>query len=342
MTTPLPAPRTSPRVARALIGLLLPRDEQEFVLGDLEEGFTARLAAGADLRAARRWYWRAALSSIAAIGPVPAQWLRGRGLGYDIRFALRSLSRSPTFTVPAVLVLTLGIGATTAVFSVVDAVVFRPLAFEDEGRLLSLSEVSASGAPSGGSVAPQNFFDWRERAGGVFEDLAAAAGGALVLADRPEPERLQIVTVTSSLFRILRVQPARGQLFTPANEIAGNHRLLVISDGLWRRRFGGDPQIIGRSLPTADGSWTIVAVMPPGFVYPVGLPTAIEAWAPLVSTAALHDRDVPGRAYYLRVTGRLSEGTTIERARAQMNEVNAQLARDTPRGSRTRRFASSR
>ena len=335
MTASSPAARTSPRVARALIRILLPRDEREFVLGDLEEAFTKRVAAGEDPRIARRWYWRAALSTIAAIGRVDARscarWLQGGGgIGYDIKFALRSLSRSPSFTLPAI------VGTDPRHWRHDRSLFGRrrrrapPAAVRGSGPSDCAERGQRLGGSSGGSVAPQNFFDWRDRQGGVFEDLAAAAGGSLVLTDRPQPERVQIVRVSSSLFRLLRARPARGQLFTAANEIDGNHRQLVISDALWRGRFGGDPQVIGRPLTTTDGAWTIVAVMPPGFTYPVGLPKAIEAWAPFVSTLALRNRGVPGRAYYLRVIGRLSEGTTIDRARSQMNQVTAQLARENP------------
>jgi hypothetical protein len=154
-----------PRLARTLVGWFVPASEREFVLGDLEETFAARVAAGAGRRAARRSYWRAALSSIASVRRHSrfSPGTSGRGahpmasLTHDIRFALRSLLRTPGFTLVALTVLALGLGASTAVFSVVDAVVLRPLPLADPDRLINVTEISASGRGFAGSVAPQNF-----------------------------------------------------------------------------------------------------------------------------------------------------------------------------------------
>jgi predicted permease len=248
----------------------------------------------------------------------------------DLRYAIRSLRLAPGFTAVALVVLTLGIGATTAIFSVVDAVVLRPLPFADANRLIDINEVSVSGKGYSGSVTPQNFFDWRDQQGAVFEDLAAIGGGSITLRDRTDPESLQTIRVSASLFSMLRVQPERGQLFTAANEVDGNHRILLISDGLWRRRFGADPSIVGKSLPTSDGTWLIAGVMPAGFTYPIGLLKPMDVWAPYVATPDEHRRDSPGRSSYLKVVGRLSPGTTIEQARAKMNQVTTDLARAYP------------
>jgi hypothetical protein len=129
---------------------------------------------------------------------------------------------------------------------------------------------------------------------------------------------------------MLRVQPERGRLFTTDNEVDGNHRVLMIGDGLWRRRFGADPAIVGRAVPTSDGAWLIAGVMPPGFTYPVGRVTPIELWAPYVGTPEEHRRDSPTHSSYLQVVGRLSAGTTVEMARARMNQITADLARSYP------------
>jgi putative ABC transport system permease protein len=251
-------------------------------------------------------------------------------LQQDLKYAVRSLRLAPGFTAVALIVLTLGIGATTAIFSVVDAVVLRPLPFPDPERLIDITEVSVSGKGYGGSVTPQNFFDWKAQQGGVFEDLAAVGGMALTFRDRAEPESLQAIRVSASLFGMLRVQPARGRLFTADNEVDGNHRVLMISDGLWRRRFGADPTIVGRAVPTSDGVWLISGVMPRGFEYPVGILKPIELWAPYVGTSEEHSRDSPSHASYLKVVGRLSAGTTVEMARSRMNQITADLARANP------------
>jgi hypothetical protein len=126
------------------------------------------------------------------------------------------------------------------------------------------------------------------------------------------------------------VQPERGGLFTPDNEVDGNQRVLLISDGLWRRRFGADPNIVGRTVPTSDGAWLIVGVMPPGFTYPIGLLKPVEMWAPYVGTPQEHSRDSPSRSSYLKVVGRLSPGSTIDQARAKMNQITGEMARAYP------------
>ena len=251
-------------------------------------------------------------------------------LARDLRYGIRSLRLAPGFTAVALIVLTLGIGATTAIFSVVDAVVLRPLPFPDATRLIDINEVSVSGKGYSGSVTPQNFFDWRAGQGGVFEDLAAVAGGGLIFRDRSEPELVQGIRASASLFGMLRVQPERGGLFTADNEVDGNQRVLLISDGLWRRRFGADPNIVGRTVPTSDGAWLIVGVMPPGFTYPIGLLKPMEMWAPYVGTPQEHSRDSPSRSSYLKVVGRLSPGSTIEQARAKMNQITGEMARAYP------------
>jgi putative ABC transport system permease protein len=248
----------------------------------------------------------------------------------DLQYAVRSFRLAPGFTAVALIVLTLGIGATTAIFSVVDAVVLRPLPFPDAKRLIDITEVSVSGKGYGGSVTPQNFFDWKARQGGVFEDLAAVGGMGLTFRDRAEPELLQAIRVSASLFGMLRVQPERGRLFTADNEVDGNHRVLMISDGLWRRRFGADPTIVGRAVKTSDGVWLIVGVMPRGFEYPVGHSKPIDVWAPYVGTPEEHRRDSPSHSSYLTVVGRLSAGTTVEMARSRMNQITADLARAYP------------
>lgn len=248
----------------------------------------------------------------------------------DLRYALRGLCLTPGFTAVALVVLTLGIGATTAVFSVVDAVVLRGLPFDQASRLIEVRETSLSGRDFGNSVAPQNFLEWRATHGGVFEDLAAVAGGALTLRDGATPESFQVVRVSSSLFGLLRAEPHVGRLFTADNEINGNHRVVLISDGLWRRRFGADPNIAGRTIEATDGVWQIAGVMPAGFTFPIGLQKPIELWTPLVLQAAERERG-NNRTYFLRVVGRLNAGVPIERARARMEQVTASLAAQYPK-----------
>ena len=166
----------------------------------------------------------------------------------DLKAALRSLRSSKGFTIAALVVLTLGIGATTAIFSVVDAVVLRGLPFDEHDRLVAVGERSR---PSGqfayldrepealGASAPQNYLDWAAQQR-VFESIAAMASGWLTLRQPGvEPESLVPQRVTAGFFNVLRVRPALGRAFTVENEIAGRDRVAVLSDGVWRRRFGG-------------------------------------------------------------------------------------------------------
>ena len=182
----------------------------------------------------------------------------------DLKAAFRSLKSSKTFTVVALLVLTLGIGASTAIFSVVDAVVLRGLPFDEHDRLVAVGErrprrlrlpATRIAIPRPlSSAAPQNYMDWAAQQQ-VFESMAAIAGGVVHAARAgAEPEDLRAQRVTADFFDVLRVQPALGRAFTAENEVDGRHRVAVLSDGLWRRRFGADPAIVGRTIPLEGGS----------------------------------------------------------------------------------------
>ena len=175
----------------------------------------------------------------------------------DLLTAFRSLRASPTFTFVALLVLALGIGASTAIFSVVDAVVLRGLPFDEHDRLVAVGsrrppppEYDPARDPAQlVTAAPQDFMDWDARQE-VFEDLAASTVSSLTLAEPgAEPEDIRALRATADLFAVLRAQPALGRAFTVDNEADGRHRVAVISDGLWRRRFAADPAIVGRAIP---------------------------------------------------------------------------------------------
>jgi hypothetical protein len=192
----------------------------------------------------------------------------------DIRDAIRSLRSAPGFTVVALIVLTLGIGASTAIFSVVDAVILRGLPFDEGDRLVKVGRIPKTMTNPGSEAAP-NFPEWRTQRD-IFQYLAASAGaGFTVRSDGAgEPEALRAYRVTADLFPLLRVTPTIGRTFTAESEIDGRDHVVVISDDLWRRRFGADPAILGKTMTTNEGVWDIVAVMPPGFTYPNRHPPA--------------------------------------------------------------------
>jgi hypothetical protein len=223
----------------------------------------------------------------------------------DLKGAIRSLRSNRGFTIAALIVLTLGIGATTAIFSVVDAVVLRGLPFDEHHCLVAVGQRSAvtptSGAISQDAarlmfVAPQNYLDWVAQQQ-VFESMAAVASGWLTpRLPGVEPESLVRQRVTADFFKVLRVSPALGRTFTADNETAGADRVALLSDGLWRRRFGADPHIVGRVIPLelleggrgADEAG--IGVMPPDFTYPVGAARPTDIWIPYVVPETDRDR----------------------------------------------------
>lgn len=256
----------------------------------------------------------------------------------DLKAAFRSLRSSKTFTAVALIVLALGIGATTAIFSVVDAVVLRALPFDEHDRLVAVGERRTPGPNpdpnrdplSLSSIAPQNYFDWLAQQQ-VFESIAAVGGGAFTLREPgAEPEDLRGQSVTASFFDVLRVRPALGRAFSAENEVSGRNRVVVLSDGLWRRRFGGDPGIVGRTIPLEGGAYEVLGVMPAGFQYPVGIVRPTDLWSPYLVPPDERVRVIGSRSYYLQGIARLKPGVSLDQAQAQMNQVAVALQKANP------------
>ena len=262
----------------------------------------------------------------------------------DLKAAVRSLRSAKGFTIAVLLVLTLGIGATTAIFSVVDAVVLRALPFDEHDRLVAVGERSGSSARSVipdrdpealGFVAPQNYLDWAAQQQ-VFESIAAIASGWLTLrGPGAEPESLVPQRVTADFFNVLRVRPTIGRAFTAQNEIAGRHRVAVLSDAFWRRRFGGDPRIVGGTISLDDveggqGAYEVLGVMPPNFSYPVNVTRPTDIWVPYVVPSDQLIRNLQTRSNYLQVIARLKPGASLAQAQAQMDQIAAALETANP------------
>jgi predicted permease len=172
--------------------------------------------------------------------------------------------------------------------------------------------------------------DWRAQQQ-VFESIAAIAGGSFTLREPgAEPEDLPTQRVTSDFFKVLRVQPAIGRPFTEENEVDGRHRLAVLSDGLWRRRFGGDPSVIGRTIPLEGGAYEVIGIMPPGFQYPVGALRPTDLWVPYVVPADERIRDPRSHSFYLQTIARLKPGVSVSQAQAQMSQVAAAIKKANP------------
>ncbi len=256
----------------------------------------------------------------------------------DARHAVRSLRRTPAFTSVALVVLTLSIGATTAIFSVVDAVILRGLPFPESDRLVAVGELNAkdSPPPSLNLTTPQTFLDWRDQQD-VFTGLAAVAYAEISLKREGNalPENLRAQRLTAEFFSVLRTQPVLGRPFSREDEVEGRGNVAVISYALWQRRFAGSPNVIGAYLPGQQASFEVVGVMPPGFSYPVdtyvlGVREPTDVWVPYVFTS---DDRVRGNSFgrNLHVVGRLRDGVSIERAQARMDQIMASLAAETPR-----------
>ena len=256
----------------------------------------------------------------------------------DLISAIRALRASATFTAVALLVLALGIGASTAIFSVVDAVVLRGLPFDEHDRLMAVGTrrpppIEADPARDPAqlvSVAPQDFVDWDQRQQ-VFAAMAAYTGTSVTLREPgAEPEDLRGLRATTDLFDVLRVTPAIGRSFTAEHEVEGRHRVAVLSDALWRRRFGSDPSIVGRTIPIEGDAYEVLGVLAPDVTYPVGAARATDLYVPYVVPASERIRNPNDHSFYLQVVGRLKPDTTMAQAEAQMDQIGAALREEHP------------
>ena len=238
-------------------------------------------------------------------------------VGRDLRFAARGLRNTPAFTVAAVLALALGIGATTAILSVVRSVLLRPLAYVDADRLVVLLHDGRNPA------SPRNFDDWRSQTRS-FSDMAAAEYWTPDLTGRDNPTQVMGLRVTTRMFPMLGVGPALGRVFTVADEQTGNEHVVVLGYGLWQRMFGGRRDVLGTSMSLSGSRYTIVGVMPKSFQFAPFWATHSELWAPLALAGRIND----GRS--LRVFARLAPTVTLEQARADLRAVTARLEASDP------------
>jgi predicted permease len=240
----------------------------------------------------------------------------------DLRFTARALARSPGFTLTAILVIALGVGANTAAFSVADFVLVRPLPYPESDRLVKLWE----GVPGYSRIeaSPANYRDWKS-AGTVFESMGAYVPVELNLVGEGDPDRLEAAAVTAEVLRMLRVQPVLGRVFAAADDRDGAPGTVLLSHGLWQSRFGGDAGVLGRRVLLDGTPHVVIGVMPGGFHFP---DRDVALWTPLVlGVDAFEDRD----NNYLKVLARLRPGVSLEAARAEMAVVAGRLEREYPR-----------
>jgi predicted permease len=237
----------------------------------------------------------------------------------DLRFGARMLAKKPGLTFVAVLTLALGIGANTAIFSVINAVLLRPLPYAQPERLVYAFRMQPP--IMRGPISRPNYMEWQAQ-NQSFQNLAAYSYETFNLTGVDQAERLYGARVTEDFFTLFGTPAAQGRMLLPSDNQPGSPRVTVISHGLWQRRFGGDPGIVGSTITLNYEAYTVVGVAPPEFNFPARM----DAWMP----AMLAEARQGAGSNYLLVIGRLKDGVTIEQAQAQMNQVAASLAAKSP------------
>lgn len=245
----------------------------------------------------------------------------------DIRHGLRALGRRPGFALIAVVTLALGVGANSAIFSVVDAVLLKQLPYPGAERLVFLwSTMQSQGVPISGSSMP-DYREWRDQNRSIDSLAAFYYGDFNLSTGNGEPERVQGAYITHNLFGVLGVEPLSGRLFTSDEDQYGNHRVVLLSYGMWQRRFAGDRGITGRSIKLGGESFTVVGVMPEGLVFFDNVPE-VELWTPI----AFAPGDTMGTRnnHFVNLVGRLKEGVTLKQAQDDVSRIATAMAETIP------------
>jgi putative ABC transport system permease protein len=306
----------------------------EDIAGDLYEAFNA--VAGRRSLAFARWWYRAQVLALVVRflfrirrHPQRKGHLMDR-LAMEARFAARSLLKRPGLTAAAAITLALGLGANAAVFGIIDALVVHPFNMPAVDRIVTISETSPNNLGTRReTVSPANFLDWRRDLAGTIDHLTAMEWWDVNLVGRDEPERALGFRVSNGFFGAVGVEPVVGRAFRADEETRGRDRVVVLSDGLWKRRFGADPSILGRPILANGAQMTVVGIMPAGFDFP----QSSELWAPL----SFDPSKEPTRSdRYLTVIGRLHDGRSYDEASAQLAVEVARLVRDFPKDNQDR------
>lgn len=250
---------------------------------------------------------------------------------YDLRYGFRMLMKNPGFTFAALVTLALGIASSTAIFSVIDGVLLRPLPYPDSEKIMVVDQTVRSTGARGGASAPANYIDWVAQ-NGVFSHMSASRGEQCSLSDGDRPERVRGTMTTSTLFPLFGVSPILGRTLLPSDEQPGHNHVVVLSSELWARRYGSESNILGREVLLNDEPHTVVGVMPPNFQ-----PDSYgELWIPSAFGVPSNSirpnvdpRPIRG-SNYLDVFARLKPGVTIERARAEMDAISRRLENQYP------------
>jgi predicted permease len=328
MSDNMPCGDVAYNVARNVQGHNVPRYYQMLLLlypasfraeygEEMRAVFARRLRDAAGLPGVA-WLWIAAFfETLWDAAAVHSDILR-----QDLRYTARTLGRTPGFTLTAILVIALGVGANTAAFSVTDFVLIRPLAFPEPDRLVKLWENVPQYSRM--ELSPANYRDWK-RMSRSFESMGAFTTQPVNLVGQGEPERIDAAAVTADLLPTLGVQPLMGRLFTAAEDQPGAAGTVILSYRMWQSEFGGDAEIVGRRLNLDGSPSTVIGVMPREFSFPV---SDTRLWIPAALPEALYqDRN----NNFIEGVGRLKPGVSMEQARAEMNVIAGQLERQFPK-----------
>ncbi|HKE48690.1 MAG TPA: ABC transporter permease, partial [Rhodanobacteraceae bacterium] len=330
-----------PRLAGWLLTHFLADEWADFVIGDLEEEFARR--ARLSPASARAWFWRAALGCLAAPPPVsrhteqlhsspPAGDPAVRTLFADFSYSLRVLLRAPSFSLAVIAVLALGIGANTAIFSIVNTVLLRPLPYTDSARLVRIFHTPPAATFPGlrtFPVSPANFYDWK-RETTRFENMAIYRFEPFTMSADGRADAVLGGAVGDGFFDIVGMPPAMGRTFRAEEDAPGLERVAVLSDGFWRTRFGADRDVVGRTITLSDEGYTIVGVMPQGFSLKTWGIGGVDLWVPLAYTdqaRAVRDN------HNAQVVARLKRGVDVAAANAELSAVSSHLEAEYPQAN---------
>ena len=326
-----------PALARWVVRLCVPSDVREGVLGDIEEGFERLAASRNGSQAARRWYWKQAIESVRFLYQYPRRFRRTPhesvasapartslfGLVLELRLAARALARRPVYALLVAGTLALGLGANAAIFSFVNAILFRPLPFPNPDQLVTLQERHIEQGNQAG-VAPPTFVDWKDQSR-AFSDLAAFVPDAFVLTGGPTPEQVSAAAASPNIFRLLGTRLRSGRGFAPDAEYEGGERVVVTSAGFARRWFGGDEDPLSRTLTLNDEQFRVVGVLPDDFRFLV----QPDLWVPMQFDSGALSEGMRG-ARYMSVVGRLTSGITVAAATEDMSLLARSLGEAHP------------
>lgn len=244
---------------------------------------------------------------------------------HDLRSSTRTLLKHPGFVITTTLILALGIGANTTIFSVINTVLMRPLPYKDPDRLVMIWETNQPNGVPRSIVSPANFLDWKKQ-NQVFDNLAAFRFWYYTVTGAGDPERYQGARVSAGFFPLLGVQPEIGRNFGPEDEQVGRDRVVILSHALWQRRFGANPNVVGQPLTINGETFTIIGVLPASFRFIRVLNAELELWMPI----AFPPEQMTRADHSIIVYGRLKQGVQLAQAQAEMDRITQRLADEYP------------